>query len=375
VLLCGETLVGLVLAGALISLHRDSLETRGVPYVGRPREWQGGFATRACRALLRVLGTLKGRRPGQLDLRAGELVEICSREEILATLNCRGELDSLPFMPEMEAWCGRQARVFRRVDKISDWITFSGQRRMRDTVILEGLRCDGSDHGGCQADCPILWKEVWLRRASIKRQPPVTLGTGFSPRLDLLQFTKRVDAGTFEPCFVCQLTKVPEATTPTSWNNPRNLLREILSGNVRIGPFFVAIAIHLFNSFQRRCGRVRFPFLAPSQLQKTPHAVLNLQPGELVRIKSKREIELTLNAQFRNRGLFFDPEMTRFCCGTYRVRACVDRQIDEKSGKFLIFPNPCITLEGVTATGEYSEFAPLDERLYWREIWLERTKG
>jgi hypothetical protein len=27
----------------------------------------------------------------------------------------------------------------------------------------------------------------------------------------------------------------------------------------------------------------------------------------------------------------------------------------------------------VTATGEYFEFAPLDERIYWREIWLERV--
>ena len=37
------------------------------------------------------------------------------------------------------------------------------------------------------------------------------------------------------------------------------------------------------------------------------------------------------------------------------------------------FGTPCITLEGVTATGEYFEFAPLDERIYWREIWLERV--
>jgi hypothetical protein len=41
----------------------------------------------------------------------------------------------------------------------------------------------------------------------------------------------------------------------------------------------------------------------------------------------------------------------------------------------ITFTNPCITLEGVTATGEYHEFAPLDERIYWREIWLERVNG
>lgn len=372
VLLGGETATGLVLAGALISLRRDSLESRGVPYAGRPREWHGGFVVQGCRALLRRLRALWGQRPGQLDLRAGELVEVRSLEEILATLDNRGEVDSLPFMPEMEAWCNQQVRVFRRVDKIFDWILSSGLRRMRDTVILEGLRCDGCYHGGCQADCPILWKEAWLRRASTRQKPAITRAPDSSAGLDLGQFTMRIDAETSESRFVCQLSKLPEATTPTRWNDPRNFLREFLSGNVRIGPLFTFIAILLFNAVQRRFGGVRFPYRAPSPLQTTPHAVLNLQPGELVRIKSKHEIEQTLNAEFKNRGLWFDKEMTRFCGGEHKVRARVNRQIDERTGKMMSFTNPCITLEDVTATGEYHEFAPLDERIYWREIWLER---
>jgi len=372
VLLCAESLIVLVLAGALISLHRDSLESRGLPYGGRPREWHAGFIVRGFRVLLRGLRALGGRRPGQLDLRAGELVEVRSLDEILATLDSRGELESLPFMPEMEALCGRRAQVFRRVDKIFDWITTNRLRRMRDTVILEDLRCDGCHHNGCQADCPILWKEAWLRRASIKREAPVAQRGGSSVRLDLRQFTTRIDAETSETRFDCQLSRLPEATTPTRWNDPRNYLRELFSGNVGIGPFFTGIAIHLFNAVQRRCGGARFPLLATSQSQKTPYAALNLQAGEVVRVKSKHEIEQTLDSQFKNRGLWFDGEMTRFCGGEYRVLARVTRQIDERSGKFLTFTTPCISLEGVTATGEYREFAPLDERIYWREAWLER---
>jgi len=372
VLLFGETVIVLVLAGALIALHRDRMETLGVPYGLGPREWHGGFVTRGFRLLLRGLRTLTGRRPGQLDLRAGELVEIRSLDEILTTLDDRGELDSLPFMPEMQAWCGQQARVFRRVDKVFDWITATGLRRMQDTVILEGLRCEGNDHGGCQADCALLWKEAWLRRASKKGAPQVTPAVGSAPRLDLRQFTTRRDAETSETRFVCQLSRLPDATTPTSWHNPRNLLRELLSGNVRPGHLFAFVAILLFNSVQCRAGGTRFPVLTFAHLQKTPHAVLDLRPGELVRIKSKHEIEQTLNAQFKNRGLWFDKEMTRFCGGTYRVRARVDRQIDERTGKMITFTTPCITLEQVTATGEYFEFAPLDERIYWREIWLDR---
>ena len=372
VLLCGEMLTVLILSGALISLHRDSLEARGVPYVGRPREWHGGFIVRGIRALLRSLRGFRGRRPGQLDLRAGELVEILSRDEILATLDSRGELDSLPFMPEMEAWCGQRVRVYRRVDKIFDWITVSGLRRMSDTVILEGLRCDGCYHAGCQADCPTLWKEAWLRRATKKPKPPVTPAAA-TVQLDLRQFTTRVDAETSETRFVCQLSKLPEATTPTRWNDPQNLLRELFSGNVRPGPFFTFIAIFAFNAAQKRRGGVVFPILAHSQSKISPHEVLNIQPGELVRIKSKSEIEQTLDVNFKNRGLWFDKEMTRFCGGEYRVLARVDHQIDERTGKMVTFKTPCITLEGVTATGEYFEFAPLDERIYWREIWVERV--
>lgn len=372
VLLCIESLIVLVLVGALISLHRDSLESRGLPYEGRPREWHAGFIVRGFRVLLRGLRALGGRRSGQLDLRAGELVEVRSLDEILATLDSRGELESLPFMPEMEALCGRHAQVFRRVDKIFDWITTNRLRRMRDTVILKDLRCDGCHHNGCQADCPILWKEAWLRRASTKEKAPFIQMSGSSARLDLRQFTTRIDVETSETRFDCQLSRLPEATTPTRWNDPRNYLRELFSGNVGIGPFFTGIAIHLFNAVQRRCGGARFPLLSTSQSQKTPHAVKNLQPGELVRVKSKHEIEQTLDSQFKNRGLWFDEEMTRFCGGEYRVLARVTRQIDERSGKFLTFTTPCISLEGVTATGEYREFAPLDERIYWREAWLER---
>ena len=36
--------------------------------------------------------------------------------------------------------------------------------RMRNAVHLEGLRCDGQAHGGCQAGCLLYWKEAWLRR-------------------------------------------------------------------------------------------------------------------------------------------------------------------------------------------------------------------
>ena len=97
-------------------------------------------------------------------LRPGDVVEVRSAAEILATLDGDAALDRMPFMPEMARHAGRRYTVTRRVDKICDTIAATGSRRMHATVYLEDLRCDGSGHGGCQAGCKLYWKEAWLRR-------------------------------------------------------------------------------------------------------------------------------------------------------------------------------------------------------------------
>jgi len=63
---------------------------------------------------------------GRLGLRIGEVVEVRSHAEILATLDERGELDSLPFMPEMLQFCGQRYTVAKRASKLCDTITWSG---------------------------------------------------------------------------------------------------------------------------------------------------------------------------------------------------------------------------------------------------------
>ena len=99
-------------------------------------------------------------------LKPGDVVEVRSAAEILETLDTDGALNGMPFMPEMTRFAGKRFTVDRRAEKICD--TVSGEppnsRRLRDSVLLEDLRCDGSGHDGCQAGCRIYWKEAWLRR-------------------------------------------------------------------------------------------------------------------------------------------------------------------------------------------------------------------
>ena len=125
-------------------------------------------------------------------LRVGELVEVRSEPEILATLDGRGELESLPFMPEMLPLCGRRFRVDKVAAKLCDTIGSTGMYRMRNAVHLVGVRCDGQAHGGCQAGCLIYWKEAWLKRVPAGEPGPAPAarlhaghaGSGDAPAAD-----------------------------------------------------------------------------------------------------------------------------------------------------------------------------------------------
>src|SRR5258708_777645 len=99
-----------------------------------------------------------------LRLRAGELVQVRTKEEILSTLDAKGRLDELPFMPEMLQHCGMTMRVSKRAHKTCDPALGVGGRKMASAVHLENTRCNGSAHDGCDAGCLIFWKEAWLRR-------------------------------------------------------------------------------------------------------------------------------------------------------------------------------------------------------------------
>jgi hypothetical protein len=133
----------------------------------------------------------------------------------------------------------------------------------------------------------------------------------------------------------------------------------------------------IHNRFQRMIGSSPYPFYGRGQLTKTPSETLNLQPGELVQVKTREEIFATLDKNNRNRGLFFDIEEVGFCGGKYRVLQRVERIVNERTGKMTQLPGECIMLEGVTCRALYSDrriFCPRSIHSFWREIWLRRAE-
>ncbi len=130
---------------------------------------------------------------GDRRLRPGDVVEVRAPAEILATLDSEASIESMPFMPEMLQYAGKRFTVSRRVEKICDTVSGGPARslRMRDTVLLDDLRCDGSAHGGCQAGCRLYWKEEWLRRVDLSNECEAVATEMLSPNSNSSCATRR----------------------------------------------------------------------------------------------------------------------------------------------------------------------------------------
>jgi len=108
-------------------------------------------------------GTLTKTPDASLNLRAGEVIEVKSKEEIAATLNETGRNKGMEFSPEMHTFCGKQFHVVLPMDRIILEATGKMQR-IQNTVLLDNTNCDGSSHRGCPRNNCFMWKEIWLKR-------------------------------------------------------------------------------------------------------------------------------------------------------------------------------------------------------------------
>jgi hypothetical protein len=342
-------------------------------------------------------------------LRAGDWVEVRSKEEILNSLDKNGRLDELPFMPQMFQCCGKRFRVFKRAHKTCD--TVSGKylgRRLSNAVHLD-LRCDGRAYGGCQAACLIFWNEAWLKRADqatqscslrLELQRGVSVKERSCIESDVWRGTRAQSfRASDDPTYICQATQLLNFTTPLQWYDFRQYMEDYTSGNATLGGILRGLAYvcyyygtlayrgrlgrparWLYDRFQELRGGVPFPrrrgSLPPGK--PAPVADLNLTPGELVRVEPFEAILSTIDNNCMNRGLAFDAELVPYCGGTYRVKARVTKFIDEKTGKMKGLKTPAVILEGAYCRACYSAnrmFCPRSIYSWWREIWLQRIPG
>jgi hypothetical protein len=323
------------------------------------------------------------------ELRVGDWVRVKSQDEILATLDSAGRVDGLPFMPEMLAFAGRSfpvdAVTHRTCDTVKTTGTSGTTRRMERAVHLADARCDGSAHGGCQAQCLLFWKDAWLEAAPADErevQPETAEAANQNAVPPLLDSATHGEGHTAaDPVYSCQATELLRATQFVSVRDVRIWTRDVRSRNASLRTASGSLAVLLFNKWQNVSARLpRFlrirdgrswPWFAPSG-ERRSHPPLSLQPGEMVEVKSQQEIEATLNDKGELRGLRFSAEMLPYCGTRARVLTRVDRIIDEKTGRMLKLRD-CIMLEQAWCQGTYRALCRRKIYTYWREAWLRRV--
>jgi len=326
--------------------------------------------------------------------RAGDWVEVRSEDAILRSLSSDGTVENMPLMPEMLKFCGRRFRISAIAHKTCDPAHKTGGRKLMNAVHLEGLRCDGAEHGGCQAACLLFWKTDWLKPASEKESAPEPSVQAGLSRQALELTTARTD-GAGRRIYSCQATRLVEATQPLQWWDLRQYVLDLTTGNVALRHMLRVLVL----SWAAALTRLGFGYRAATGIydrihrllmrrpapkvqgiipvgQPTPTADLRLQAGEEIRVKTNAAILSTLNQAGNNRGMWFGDEMVPYCGGTYRVMQRVERIINEVTGEMMQMKSPCITLDGVVCNSVYSRsrlFCPRAITPYWREVWLERV--
>jgi hypothetical protein len=312
-------------------------------------------------------------------LLAGDRIVVRSPEEILSTLDADGTLDGLPFMPEMLDWCGKPFRIQRRAEKTCVEVRpdYSNRRFAGNgVVLLDGPRCDGNAHDGCQRGCRFFWKENWLRPAQGDEPMAPVSEAGLAE----LRARLKVKAG--DDRYFCQSTELAKATEAFPGRKKPWMLR-IAFREIRNGDRSLPEMAKLFTRWSwqmlRNAASGRAHLRGP--LKQTPIVLLGLQAGEVVRVKSRDEIVQTLGQNGRNRGMSITNEMTRCCGKEAEVRVRVNRIIEEKSGRMRLLQNTVMlrnvrgdptVCEECLCSDEVGD-CPRGELMYWREIWLERV--
>ena len=325
-------------------------------------------------------------RPGRPSaLHAGEMVQVLSFGEIAATLDERGEMEGVPFMPEMLAYCGKRFEVWKRAHKTCDEGAGGVIRHVQNAVHLKELRCSGEAHGGCDCGCLFFWKEQWLRRVSTEFAGEIDrddaelrwLAQEADAERRALEKIRRATrfkdslAGG-EELFSCQATEIARFSQPLPWWDVRQYVRDLQAGNVTAGEFLRGISVGVVSKIRHWLGRPDFRRVRGVNTQ-TPRDNLNLSPGDLVQIKPKEEIVATLDHRGKNRGLSFRAAMTPYCGKQFRVVRRVAKIVDPQSRRLRSLGENSVILDGVVCQGSMRRFCPRMVYTYWRDVWLTKV--
>jgi hypothetical protein len=122
-------------------------------------------------------------------------------------------------------------------------------------------------------------------------------------------------------------------------------------------------------NFIRKAELVKGHAKCDDERQSFVHA---LEPRDLVRVRSREEIQATLDRWNQLKGCAFMEEMWRHCGTVYRVYKRVEIFMDERD-YLMKRCKGIVLLEGVMCEGT-KDFGQCDRSCFyfWREEWLEK---
>jgi hypothetical protein len=335
-----------------------------------------------------------------MTVHVGEILEVRSKEEILALLDKNGRTEGMPFMPEMLEHCGKRLRVSGSAHKSCDTVKNPGKGiSLPGGVHLEGSRCTGAGHGGCQAGCLIFWKEAWLKPVAGGRpsQLAAAKSEGGCTEADVQNAAYGADSKPDSIRYSCQATELPNCTTVLPYWDARQYVQDYLTGNASLWKIISSLIYAgysvitqanrpkwgvpfraVYDVYQSLRGGIAYPSRPGKLADGTagPLMALDLRPGEFVRVKTHQQILETLTVKNRHRGMGFDAEIVPFCGKTYRVLRRIETFIDEHSGKIRHMKTPAVILENVWCGAHYAKTRLFCRRaiyIWFREAWLERV--
>ncbi len=292
----------------------------------------------------------------------GDLVEVRSAQEILATLDPNGTLNNLPFMPEMLPFCGQQFRVAAQAFK--SCVDDGEMRQFEDTVFLEDVRCDGGSHAGCDRGCLIFWKTAWLKR-------PGSSSNGHHSSVnvtvaDLSALAVR------DGQFFCQSSEILNASKPLPWWGPKQYFWDLKYNGASFSLAAKSFGIAVYNKIAAHLRFQPWRAVTGSATNGNGHAPLDLKPGESVRVKPLDQIKATLDGEGKNQKMLFAPAMAAYCGQVMKVRDRVENIVLEATTRQRKIKDT-VVLEGAVCDGVCHRLCPRKSLLFWRECWLERV--
>ena len=169
----------------------------------------------------------------------------------------------------------------------------------------------------------------------------------------------------------CQIPCLPHFSTGNADFEPQPLVLRVKRVLARPWNYHVKKYLKRFQRFvQERKNRSK-PVNPVQTIEAHGPESPVLKPGDWVRVRSREEIQSTLNSWKELKGCAFLEEMWQYCGTTQRVLQSMQRFLDERDYKVKKC-NGIILLEGVLCHGT-PVFGRCDRccHLFWREEWLE----